>query len=39
MAYSMDGGSTWVKYENNPVLRIPGEKNFRDPKVMWYNQT
>lgn len=27
---------TWTKYEHNPVLVIPGELNFRDPKVMWY---
>ena len=20
----------------NPVLKIPGEINFRDPKVMWF---
>ncbi len=36
LAYSIDGGKTFVKYAGNPVLRIPGENNFRDPKVMWY---
>jgi fructan beta-fructosidase len=37
LAYSIDNGTTWIKYDKNPVLRIPGETNFRDPKVMWYS--
>ncbi|MCH7400586.1 glycoside hydrolase family 32 protein [Belliella kenyensis] len=36
IAYSLDKGRTWEKYENNPVLKNPGIKDFRDPKVMWY---
>jgi fructan beta-fructosidase len=36
IAYSLDDGQTWVKYKNNPVLRNPGIKDFRDPKVIWY---
>ena len=36
MAYSNDGGFTWKKYKNNPVLNNPGKKDFRDPKVSWY---
>ena len=36
MAYSNDGGFTWKKYANNPVLNNPGKKDFRDPKVSWY---
>jgi len=36
LAYSLDNGNTWVKYKGNPVLRNPGIKDFRDPKVMWY---
>jgi fructan beta-fructosidase len=36
IAYSLDEGRTWQKYANNPVLRNPGIKDFRDPKVMWY---
>ena len=37
LAYSVDNGQTWIKYtQGNPVLSIPGEQNFRDPKVMWY---
>jgi len=39
IAYSSDGGYTWTKYEGNPVLRIPGELNFRDPKVMWHYES
>ena len=36
IAYSLDAGTTWKKYEHNPVLRNPGIKDFRDPKVSWY---
>lgn len=36
IAYSLDEGSTWTKYKGNPVLKNPGIKDFRDPKVMWY---
>jgi len=36
IAYSLDGGKTWDKYEGNPVLRNPGITDFRDPKVNWY---
>lgn len=36
IAYSIDKGRTWTKYENNPVLSNPGMRDFRDPKVMWY---
>jgi fructan beta-fructosidase len=36
IAYSLDGGNTWTKYADNPVLKNPGIKDFRDPKVMWY---
>ena len=36
LAYSLDDGKTWTKYENNPVLKNPGIVDFRDPKVMWY---
>ncbi|WP_181148000.1 glycoside hydrolase family 32 protein [Arthrobacter sp. MYb213] len=35
IAYSLDGGSTFTKYERNPVLDR-GSKNFRDPKVFRY---
>jgi fructan beta-fructosidase len=36
IAYSLDEGSSWVKYRGNPVLKTPGLKDFRDPKVSWY---
>jgi fructan beta-fructosidase len=36
LAYSLDNGKTWIKYSGNPVLRSPGIRDFRDPKVMWY---
>lgn len=35
MAYSTDGGKTFTKYANNPVLTST-ERDFRDPKVFWY---
>ena len=35
IAYSLDNGKTWTKYSNNPVLKNPGIKDFRDPKVFW----
>lgn len=35
IAYSLDEGLTWTKYENNPVLKNPGVRDFRDPKVSW----
>ena len=35
IAYSNDNGRTWTKYENNPVLDRE-LKDFRDPKVFWY---
>jgi len=36
IAYSLDNGNTWTKYSGNPVLKNPGIRDFRDPKVMWY---
>ncbi|MGR0220034.1 GH32 C-terminal domain-containing protein [Agromyces sp. ZXT2-6] len=35
LAYSTDGGTTWTKYEGNPVLDR-NSANFRDPKVFRY---
>ena len=32
----MDNGIHWQKYTGNPVLKTPGLKDFRDPKVSWY---
>lgn len=39
MAYSLDKGRTWKKYEHNPVIKNNGVKDFRDPKVFWYEKT
>ncbi|MGC4233097.1 MAG: glycoside hydrolase family 32 protein [Niabella sp.] len=36
IAYSLDEGKTWTKYKGNPVLPNPRIRDFRDPKVMWY---
>lgn len=36
LAYSLDDGKTWTKYDKNPVIKNPGIKDFRDPKVIWY---
>ncbi len=35
IAYSTDKGLTWVKYAGNPVLKNPGIRDFRDPKMFW----
>lgn len=37
IAYSLDNGDTWTKYEGNPVIGNTGIKDFRDPKVFWHN--
>ncbi|WP_336514541.1 glycoside hydrolase family 32 protein [Pollutibacter soli] len=36
LAFSTDDGKTWRKFAGNPVLRSPGIRDFRDPKVMWH---
>jgi fructan beta-fructosidase len=33
LAFSIDKGQTWQKYEGNPVLKNPGIRDFRDPKI------
>jgi fructan beta-fructosidase len=35
LAYSLDKGRTWKRYSKNPILDIQ-RKDFRDPKVFWY---
>lgn len=38
LAYSLDRGRSWTKYAGNPVVEpLPGIKDFRDPKVIWYD--
>lgn len=36
IAFSNDQGRSWTKYEGNPVVENPGIRDFRDPKVIWY---
>ena len=36
LAFSVDKGRTWTKYANNPVMPNQGAKDFRDPKVLWF---
>jgi fructan beta-fructosidase len=39
LAYSIDEGKSWTKYSGNPVIKNPGIRDFRDPKVMWHELT
>ena len=39
IAYSVDNGDTWTKYEGNPVIGNKDIKDFRDPKVFWHDET
>ncbi len=39
LAYSNDKGRTWTKYSKNPILKHPTARDFRDPKVFWYEPT
>ncbi|MEM8847279.1 MAG: glycoside hydrolase family 32 protein [Bacteroidota bacterium] len=39
IAYSLDNGETWEKYEGNPVIGNSGIKDFRDPKVFWHGES
>lgn len=39
MAYSLDKGRTWQKYADNPIIDNPGIRDFRDPKVMWHEES
>ncbi len=40
IAYSNDRGRTWIKYAGNPTLPNHGnQKDFRDPKVIWEEQS
>jgi len=37
IAYSNDGGMTFINYEKNPVIDL-NRLDFRDPNVFWYEQ-
>ena len=39
IAYSNDKGRTWTKYKGNPVIKNPGIRDFRDPKVIWHEKS
>jgi fructan beta-fructosidase len=39
LAYGLDKGRSWTKYEGNPVLPNQGIVDFRDPMVFWHEQT
>nr|WP_299072818.1 glycoside hydrolase family 32 protein [uncultured Allomuricauda sp.] len=39
IAYSLDNGDTWEKFEGNPVIGNNGIKDFRDPKVFWHDDS
>ena len=39
IAYSLDNGDSWIKYEGNPVIGNDGIKDFRDPKVFWHDES
>ena len=38
LAFSLDKGKTWQKYTGNPVLKNPGIRDFRDPKITQVTQ-
>lgn len=38
IAFSLDNGRTWTKYEGNPVID-EGMADFRDPKVFWHEES
>ena len=40
IAYSIDRGRTWVRYEGNPVVPNQGIRDSeRDPKIFWHEPT
>ncbi len=38
LAYSLDGGETWIKFKNNPIIDNSSFRDFRDPKVFWNDE-
>ena len=39
LAFSLDEGETWTKYEANPIIENKDLKDFRDPKVFWNSES
>lgn len=39
LAYSLDEGLTWKKYNDNPIINNLVLRDFRDPKVFWNEDT
>ena len=37
ISYSNDEGKTWTSFGHNPVIKNPGIRDFRDPKVIWHS--
>src|SRR6056300_86499 len=39
LAYRIDNGDTWNKFEDNPIIpNTTGIRDFRDPKLFWNDQ-
>ncbi len=36
LAFSRDGGETWIRHKDNPVIPMREGKSDRDPLVFWY---
>ena len=36
--FSVDQGASWQAFAHNPVLKNPGIRDFRDPKVFWFEE-
>ncbi|MCU4677023.1 glycoside hydrolase family 32 protein [Catenovulum sp. 2E275] len=39
LAFSVDNGRSWQKYQGNPVLKGGSIADFRDPKVFWHDES
>ena len=40
IAYSLDNGESWTKYAGNPVVKNDkDQKDFRDPKIFWHEES
>lgn len=39
LAWSRDNGRSWHPYAGNPVITAPGFRDFRDPKVIYHEQS